>query len=228
MSDENVIDGPLGPFRIPMSVHPRTREVCEQISRQVFDGEYDAEDLQHVVFPRNLDVIDIGAGWGAFTVWAMWKWPGCRIWTYEPHEEAAIVLYQNVLSNAGFGDERRYGDVRFSRQAVTIDPAPKMNGCEDWGAYHVTAADDACGRPVAGIHPRDLPPCDILKVDTEGSEVDILENYPHLSSCTALLVEFHSFPLKVRVFEIAQAAGFRCVKEPPESASFGVTVWVRT
>ena len=36
-----------------------------------------------------------------------------------------------------------------------------------------------------------LPPCDILKVDAEGAELEILEAYPHLNRCSLVLLEAH-------------------------------------
>src|ERR1700755_1736626 len=39
------IEGPLGPFEIPETAHPRTTEVCDLLTRQVFEGEYDHPDL---------------------------------------------------------------------------------------------------------------------------------------------------------------------------------------
>lgn len=217
---EVTIEGPLGPFKIPTTAHPRTREVCEQISRQVFEGEYDHPELP--IGP--LTVIDVGAGWGAFSAWALKRWPGGCVFGYEPHAEAADVYEENLRPFLG-----RPGriDAVLVRAAVTTDPAPRINGCEDWGAYHLAPATDTCARRVNGVDPSELPPCDVLKIDAEGAEVEILAGYLQLEFCRALLVEYHSLELRRAVFEIAGAAGFRCVKAPPETESFGPTVWVR-
>ena len=224
MSD--TIDGPLGPFKIPTSAHPRTREVCEYLSRQVFGdaetlGEYDSPELPSFEnFPPA--VIDVGAGWGAFSVWARKKWPGCGIFCYEPHDAAADVLVANTSGNP------LVGSVALVRAAVTTDPAPRMNGAEDWGAHHISTVDDTCAWPVRGIHPRVLPPCDVLKMDCEGSETEVMEHYPHLATCRALLIEFHTVEKRARVTGVALEAGFVRVKAAPENASYGVDVWVKS
>ena len=236
----DTIDGPLGPFKIPTSAHPRTREVCEYLSRQVFGdaetlGEYDSPELpafnrvtttkaegDPVEYTQSeyAVILDVGSSWGPFTCWAYAKWPGSVIHCYEPHDEASSVFVQNVATIP-------HGHVALYRVAVTIDPAPKINGCEDFGAYHVASVDDTCARPVVGLHPRDLPRCDILKVDIEGGEVDLLEHYPHLATCRALLIEFHSFEKRERVTAVALDAGFVRAKAAPENASYGVDVWTK-
>ena len=61
-------------------------------------------------------------------------------------------------------------------------------------------------------------PCDVLKVDTEGSEVEILEGYRHLNDVKVLLVESHAVggnqagQIK-RLKEIASAAGFSLLED---------------
>jgi len=220
------IDGPLGPFRIPESAHPRTAEVCEQLSRQVFNGEYDDPGLPQELLGWGGDpavVIDIGASWGPFVVWAMKKWPGIAVIAFEPHAEAADVLVENTTHALISGN----GYVELFRRAVTTDPAPKMNGAEDWGAHHIAAADDTCAWPVEGFHPRDLPPCDVLKVDCEGAEIEVLSEYPHLATCCALLIEWHSPEKRDRVREIAIGAGFQCLRETPDPATYGISLWVK-
>lgn len=220
MSEIVTIDGPLGPFKIPTGVHPRTREVCEQLSRQVFAGEYDAPELPGSV----RDVIDIGAGWGAFAVWGIARWPGINLTCYEPHEAAAAVLCENLAEIHYPGP---VGAVHAIRRAVTTNPNPKLNGCEDWGAYHVAPPDDTCAWPVPVVHPRELLPCDVLKVDAEGCEGEILEHYRHVAKCRALLIEWHSPELRRRTNAVALRNGFRCVKCPVVDVSFGVSIWVK-
>jgi hypothetical protein len=64
-------------------------------------------------------------------------------------------------------------------------------------------------------------------MDCEGSETEVMEHYPHLGTCRALLIEFHSFEKRERVTTVAFDAGFLRVKAAPENASYGVDVWVK-
>src|SRR5208282_3194799 len=81
---------------------------------------------------------------------------------------------------------------------------------------------------VPTIDAAELPPCDVLKVDTEGAEVDILTGFRHLSTVGVLLVEAHPVGGDLqgqirRITEIAEAAGLR----PAPSARFGILRFVR-
>ena len=211
------IPGPLGPFFIPAEP-ARTREVCEFLSKQVFDGEYEIPDVRPLVDdagPRPLTVLDIGAAWGAFSVWAAKRWPGCFIHAYEPHDEAFAFLMTNarkVLSTANM-------------VAVTVDPAALYDCGEDWGAGRTK--DMKQGKRVPSIHPNTLPPCDILKCDAEGVEVEVLEHYPHLDDVQALLLEFHDLEKKYALRQLAQAADFELVREE-QHRTYGVSIWTRT
>lgn len=214
----STIDGPLGPFAIPESANPRTKEICEQLTRAVFEGEYDHPELPTFEAEEPPFILDVGSGWGAFTCWALRRWPGCWVRCYEPHGKAADVLLENL--KAQIAD----GSVLLSRCAVTTNPAPLLNGCEDFGSYGVMGEG---GWPVDAKHPQYLPECDILKCDAEGVEVEVLEAYPHLRSCAALLIEWHDLEKKRRVREIASAAGFRCLRETLAPATYGVSIWTR-
>jgi hypothetical protein len=229
MSTTVTIDGPLGPFDVPTTDHPRTREVCEHLSRQVFEGEYGHPELPTKA-KADFVVLDLGGGWGAFSVWAMARWPGCSLRIYEPHQQALDVAMRNVSSAYDVARTRFHfypEDVviSFHNRAVTVLPEPRLNGCEDWGAYALDKGGG--GWPVPGIHPRDLPPCDVLKADIEGAEVELLEHYPHLDVCKAVLVEFHGPARRTQVHVLLSEAGFRCVKQPGGDADYGPMVWVR-
>jgi hypothetical protein len=211
-----MIAGPLGPFGLP-DADPRTRASTEILTRQIFEqGAYDHPELPTEGIRT---ILDIGAGWGAFAVWAMHRWPGANITCYEPHDRAAELLLENVT---------RYGVpglVAISRCAVTTEFAPRLNGCEDWGSYHTHGTGDG-GWPVSAIDPKYLPPCDLVKVDNEGCEIEFLENYPNTPR--VMLIEWHGSANRARVTEIAESRGYRCLRNDPEEPGYGVGVWVKT
>lgn len=209
------IDGPIGLFSIPESENPRTRESCEVLTRQVWDGCYDHPDLP--LWPAQR-ILDIGAGWGAFSAWALSKWPVARITAYEPNAKAVPYYRENLALAMHVA-----GTVQLIEAAVTINPSPTLNGCEDWGSYHVALADDTCAWSVRGVHPRELPRADIVKCDVEGLEIEVLEHYRYLTDCKALLVEWHSPEKAEQVREICEFAGFRCLRN--EGGTYGVSIW---
>ena len=194
------IDGPIGPFEIPETPE-KTRRVCEDVAREVWAGEY-----AHPMLPKEAEVvIDIGAGWGVFAVWAMKEWPDAVIHCYEPHDKAwpvpAAQRSQGHCARSSRNDravsEAVGRPVRLARQL----------GCS-YGVWR----DGRRGR-TRGPHPRDLPPCDVLKCDAEGVEPEVLENYPHLADVKAILYEFHNSLHRVQLQEFCRRAGFRCLRE---------------
>jgi FkbM family methyltransferase len=210
------IEGPFGPFIIP-SRPEITSRTCEQMTINVWSGEYDSEGL-----PRNgiRTIVDVGAGWGAFAVWARWKWGDVQIDAYEPHAEAAHLLRRN--------DPRaRVHDV-----AVTAGLSPLMEVYDDWGMcslYFDAHPDPGYGwketRRVVTLHPAHLPPVDLLKIDAEGAEPEIVEAYPHLGSLKVLVYEYHTPEHRAAIRNICERSGMRLVREDAHTS--GTAIWVR-
>ena len=200
--------GPIGPFLIP-SEPPETLRICEALTRAVWAGEY-----EHAELPTSgiRSVLDIGAGWGAFAVWALARWGADLVIDgYEPHEEAFAFLKMNAPS------------VKLHPVAVTTDPAPVLCINEDWGGCSVYRVKE--GRPVKALHPMHLPPADVLKIDAEGVEPEVLENYEHMGSLKALIYEFHHIDHRDRLRPICEAAGLRQVREDTD-CTYGTAIWV--
>ena len=210
------IEGPLGPFHVP-DEDPRTREGCIALSREVWGRDIAPGEYDHPELPTDgvYVVLDIGAGWGAFAVWAAKRWPGVAILAYEPHEEAAQLCLRNTINMncVVFGS------------AVTTDKGAVLNGCEDWGAWRTH--NEKSGRIVPTIHPAALPPCDVIKIDCEGCEAEVLGHYGHWERVRAVLWEFHTPDLRKECRDILLARGFRPLAETPEERGYGPNVWVR-
>lgn len=199
--------GPLGEFRIPESPE-NTREHVRWLSSQVFAGEYD-----HAQLPTGVaTILDIGCGWGAFAVWALTKWPQADLVGYDPHEEASRYFKHNAPW------------ARHELAAVTLEEHPLYGVGFEWGSGHTAGRTD--GLPVRAVHPIDLPPCDVMKIDAEGVEADVLLHYPHLTGVKTLLLEWHSPQLKAHCRRIVEArTQLRCVAEEAER-DYGVSILV--
>lgn len=200
------MQGPLGEFRIPESPET-TREHVRVLTELVFGGEYDHPEL-----PTDVrSIVDIGAGWGAFAVWARAKWPAASVDCYDPHDEATRYLVQNAPW------------ATLHPVAVSSAPNPKYAVDWEWGSGRIINIGDR-GDVVASVHPKALPACDVLKCDAEGIEPDVVANYPYIESLKALIYEFHSPEHRAALREMCTARGLRNLRE--DDSEYGTAIWV--
>jgi FkbM family methyltransferase len=151
---------------------------------QVLGGEYD------VPYRATKSVIlDIGANVGSFAAWAIERWPGCYVHCYEPLPDNFLLLKRNLGHLEGTS-------VTFNNFAVG-DPGLKKlylgrNNCGEASFYDIgeqsRIAVDVETRP-----PTVLPSPQIIKIDTEGSEIDILGPMASFDF-DVILLEYHSEP----------------------------------
>lgn len=157
--------------------------------QKVFDGEYD------VPVEGKFRILDLGANCGAFALWAFHRWPGSAIQCYEPHPETVRILEKNVAG---------YPKISIVPRAVgTPGIRPLYNGpnnCGEASLHHMTNNPTPTGQHVEVIDPLKLPVADILKMDIEGSELEILR--PLLAdgrSFDAILLEYHNEQIRREV-----------------------------
>lgn len=161
---------------------------CEDSLRphleKVFDGEYDVPIENY----KPLNILDIGANVGAFSLWALQRWPGSHIIAYEPHPETFLTLKKNIslVSDAVI-------TVNFGLGNPGVVPIyDGKNNSSEATIYPGNLTAKGTGRFVEILHPLVVPNADILKIDTEGCEIDILE--PLIGAgreYAAVMVEFH-------------------------------------
>lgn len=114
------------------------------------------------------------------------KWPGCSVRAYEPSEGAFRYLGLNTKS---------LEDVFIINAAVLSYEKKKLfRGSQNDGQYtffeDVNPLLDGTYETPEVVHPYALPQCDILKLDTEGAELDILLHCTlPLPDC--ILLEYH-------------------------------------
>jgi len=182
------IDGPAGEFWLP-SEPEGTSRTCEKLARDVWGdpssnrpGEYDLPGLPVAGIQS---ILDIGGNIGAFAVWARARWgSSVQITAYEPFVEAAAYYFRNVP------------DAVLRVAAVTTSANPTLNVYyPDWG-MSTTHYSGSAGSPVRGMHPSNLPAADLLKIDAEGVELEVIENYSHLRDLKVLLYEYHDAGLR--------------------------------
>jgi FkbM family methyltransferase len=159
---------------------------------EVLAGEYDPKlpMIDPTWAPR---VLDIGANIGAFGAWVRHKWPAALVESFEPNPRAFEVLEQNrELAKAGdlwtiypsainamSGRRVLYpGRGNLGQASFHHD----VGGTQEEGGVEVTMQDAET-----------LPDAQVIKVDTEGCEVAILDRYlsTHATAPTLVMLEFH-------------------------------------
>ena len=192
----------------------------------IFRGHYDMPKLEFESPPR---ILDCGANMGAFTVWAASRWTGATINAYEPHPNNVKCLRANTdgIPNLSI-HEVALGDRQFDHDGQPSALLHQGRNAAVHSMYDSSNLDhDAKSIIVRTLSPRDLPPADILKIDTEGAEVKILSDYPFLPECKAVIVEWHRNQDKWTIGHLLSSLGFRCTYDVQMTKEIGEMKWLR-
>jgi FkbM family methyltransferase len=128
-------------------------------------------------------ILDIGANIGAFAQRALNRWPQAQIICCEPMPFNVCHLRRNVPANvkiisAAVREHSGIDDIFVGNIFVT-------------GGFFQLGDQTQQKIPVECIAAKELPSCDLIKIDTEGCEVEILRCLT-LTHTRAILVEHHS------------------------------------
>jgi len=198
-----------------MPDHPGVREGLQE----VLDGEYRIDVLDIAKLGRPPVLIDAGANIGAFTKWAQFEYPGCTVHAYEPHP-INIGWYRKNCPDVDLVEAAIVNCQRADGEMVPLDDVPLFDGADsDTGMSGMASLECTGGqRPdktfrVRTVSAADLPPCDLLKIDTEGSEIPILQGYKHLDGVIAVMLEWHEWSDQFYIGAFLASRGFRCVEQ---------------
>jgi len=146
---------------------------------KIFQGEYATLGVI-----ENPYIIDIGANVGGFAVWAHEFFKNPKIDCYEPIKANYDLLRQNIEGT----------DIAIRNIAIGKEDGQRMMyyGLDNCGEASMFQGKQqiADGEMVKVMSSQHLPLCDIMKIDTEGAEIEILENLVHFPY--VFLIEFHS------------------------------------
>jgi len=193
--------------------------------------DYECDELP--MFERPPHVLDLGAHVGAFTMWATARWPGATVDAYEPHPMLCDLLRRNVAGEAvevhelavlGRADLEKLAQRRQEVFWVPLYEGKRTllgNSCMDVGWQRV----DEQPLRVRGMRAADLPPCDVMKVDIEGAEIGVLDDYAHTP--TALLCELHGVEAKDATANRCKQWGLHVIRETPGRGGSVTQIWVR-
>jgi len=149
--------------------------------QSVLSGEYDVPYNN----PRPV-ILDLGANIGSFAFWACRRWPLSFIHCYEPLPENFATLKANLapLSHRVVLNNWAIGDPSWHKLFLG------HNNCGEASFFDLGEQ-----RPewvqVETRAPATLPKANILKLDTEGAEIEILSGLPEIAFDVVLL-EYHS------------------------------------
>ena len=157
---------------------------------KIFEGEYEIP-FNH----PNPKIIDVGANVGGFSLWAKYRWPGASIDAYEPVLDNFKLLEKNA---------RSVKSITCHKQAVAKTSGTRKiyYGKHNPGecSFHKGHEQTDNGEDVQTIAASKLPECDIMKIDTEGAEVEIVENLVNWPKI--FLIEYHGEHNRARLNEL--------------------------
>lgn len=170
--------------------------------------------------PPHSNMVDIGANIGAVTLFWALSSPSLRVHAYEPNPSAFDTLRRNVEGNSlqsrvvtfPSAVGRQTGEIKLWVDVPTELSTSYMETSPSEGGRKITV-------PMVGMDEiwQRLGQGEIwlLKVDTEGAEVDILEGAPEamLRATRNAIIEYHDniYPgAYKRCRDVLEAAGFHC------------------
>ena len=156
---------PLGPIQVILADRHDLLTVNEIFCRQ----DYGAS--------RNRTVVDIGANVGFATLFFLTRSPETRVWAFEPDPEN-IVRLRKTLS----GFEDRY---TLFAAAVTADDLSRVRFVTAGRYGHIAGVGEpatevpavSIARALRGVSD-EAGPIDLVKIDTEGTESELLAGIP--------------------------------------------------
>lgn len=185
---------------------------------RIFDGEYAVPGAPSLDKPR---VLDLGAHVGAFVLWAADQWPGCQVFAVEPNEDTFRKLSSNlgaacvaVTPEEASWDLPGGGKCHAVRAAVVDRDKQYVflrHGANNPGeaSLYDLGQQQRQGESVRCLQPSMLPPCDVMKIDTEGCELEILRAYQWLGGVRVLALEWHRKTEIPALISVCHEAGLR-------------------
>lgn len=200
--DHEPDEGKGNSMNIPMDMVPHVAKI--------FAGEY------QIGYQKDKPVIlDIGANVGGFACWAAMRWPGATIYCYEPLKRN----YDLLRSNAPFVFSRQVGIGLPGEREIWIG----KNNCGEASLYKGDQNTDE-SEMVQIVSPASLPRADIVKIDTEGAELEILEEMPF--DPDVYLIEFHSENIRRNIDRLL--SNYSLMECRIDAPWLGVVKYVRT
>lgn len=168
-------------------------------------------DLDFVEPPKT--ILDIGANVGAFTKRCLERWPGVRIHAYEPDKENAREFRENFKDNRNVTCNQA-GVRSFTGQDVLL-----MGDRGSVHGFYDIGRTVSRGPYVDCISAADIPLGELVKIDTEGCELEILKKL-NTDYTKAVVVEYHKEEERTPIIDLLLARGFNLIRENGQVIKF--------
>jgi FkbM family methyltransferase len=175
-------------------------------------------------------LLDVGANQGMYALRAKRENPACKVYCFEPNPVEYTVLLENIRLNDVEGVETFNLAIGDSINEIDFEYLPNAGAISGRGIRTVprnwmreefistcrimqTTLDDFC-------ESNNIMHIDILKIDTEGMEMEVLSGSKKiLSICDRIVIERHSAELRHSVVQALDATGFDLVHEEDDTLS---------
>jgi FkbM family methyltransferase len=164
-------------------------------------------------------IVNIGGGAGAFALRARKQWPTVKVISYEPLPSNVARMRANL--------DAAWAEV--IPCAVRAEAGPQgmyMGDMFVTGSFNKGNRQTINRITVDCVAAADLPSCDLLKIDTEGVEVEILA-HANLDGINAILLEYHNRADAETIQKQLAAAGFDCLYDSDANAAVGQLIFER-
>lgn len=145
---------------------------------------------------ENWTIVDIGAGLGDFTIFALQR-PGCQVFAFEPFHESFELMVKNLGLNGA--QTTQVCDLAIAGRSGQV--ALDASGGEPLQIQSLGRAPDSKGTPILvdsltledAFERYAVPTCHLLKLDCEGAEYEILFNASQatLERVQRIVMEYH-------------------------------------
>ncbi len=176
----------------------------------VLNGEYESGHDGN-----GLTILDIGANVGSFALWALRRWPGSIVHSYEPNPDTFALLKRNIQGmdgirgvNAAVFPTAHSGKAKFFARYAGDGEAALLDYASDTFRSEVVEAT----HNVDVVTPASLPRADIVKIDIEGGEAAVLGALD-LSGTALVLAEFQNGRSRQQMQETLIGAGFFAIRD---------------
>ena len=161
----------------------RSPESMQPHIQKILNGEYALPPL----YLEECNILDLGANVGAFAVWAANVFPKATIYCYEPMKSNFEFLVSNTKP---FGSRIKLNNFAVGNPDHTQLFVGKHNCGE--ASFFQLGEQTLWSETVVVKPPSCLPQASIIKIDTEGCELEILKPLIDLGRLwTAVMCEYH-------------------------------------
>jgi FkbM family methyltransferase len=192
-------------------------------AERVLRGEYALPPGYELMGVRT--VLDIGANVGAFSLWALKTWPGCAVFSFEPSPSNVALLRKNTAGSLVHVTQAGIGAL--SGSSIFFEG---RNNCGETSQHNLGEQDPHKTFTADLVGASSLPNCDVLKVDTEGCELEIIGAYlvRRDTKPAVIMLEWHRASDRWLIGALLVGAGYECLRDEVRRPDRGIMVWAQS